>query len=343
MHFKAITLLLTAILSLFGSLAANASSEENKILKVGALRLTSHAPTFIAEQQGYFKQHNLHAELTFFQAAQPMALAIASGDIDVGVTAMTAGLVNLAEKGLVKVIGGALEERPGIQGQQILASNSAFEKGLTTPLKLNGYTFGITQAGSSFDYMAYKLNQAVKQQKSTENKSDINVVTLHKVSNIKASLTTGQIDAWAIIPNLAVPMAQNKEAHIIGQISDYIPNYQVTVLFASTSAIKHRPQQVKAFVESFKQGAQAYNDALVTKIASKDSTEQVIKSIHQYAYQDKSWEEAKTIIAKGAMYINPQAKIKLNNLKDQLHFLGSKQLISKRVTLNKVVDESFIQ
>ena len=178
---------------------------------------------------------------------------------------MTAGLVNLAQKGIVKIIGGSTEESPGVPGMQILASNQAFEKGLTDPTKLNGYTFGITQAGSSFDYIAYKINQVIHQQSALGRKNTLKTIAMHKISNIKAGIASGQIDAGDMLPNLAILMEKNGEAHIIGQVSDYIPNYQVTVLFASTQAIKYRPKQVKAFIEGFKQGAQAFNDTLVTK------------------------------------------------------------------------------
>ncbi len=49
-----------------------------------------------------------------------MAIAVASGDIDYAVTAISGGLISLAEKGAVKVIGGALSEEPGIDGQNFL-------------------------------------------------------------------------------------------------------------------------------------------------------------------------------------------------------------------------------
>jgi NitT/TauT family transport system substrate-binding protein len=48
-----------------------------------------------------------------------------SGDIDVGVTALTGGFVNLAKEGLLKLIGGALHEQRGHEGSAILVSNKA--------------------------------------------------------------------------------------------------------------------------------------------------------------------------------------------------------------------------
>ena len=81
-----------------GAVLPQAASAADKVT-VGALRFTSHAPSFIALERGYFADEGLEVELKFFQAAQPVAVAIASGDIDFGVTALTGGFFNLADKG----------------------------------------------------------------------------------------------------------------------------------------------------------------------------------------------------------------------------------------------------
>ena len=57
-------------------LATPALSQGKKIT-LGALRFTSHAGTFVAYQRDYFKEAGMDVELKFFQAAQPMAVAIA--------------------------------------------------------------------------------------------------------------------------------------------------------------------------------------------------------------------------------------------------------------------------
>ena len=76
-------------------LAGNASAADK--IKIGILSLTSHSPNIIAEAKGYFKEQDIEVEFVSFQAAQPMAVAIASGDVDFGVTAISGGLVSLSE------------------------------------------------------------------------------------------------------------------------------------------------------------------------------------------------------------------------------------------------------
>src|SRR3954453_17353135 len=117
---------------------SNAGAQTALKAKVGVLRLSSSAPVFIAQDRGYFKDAGLDVELKFFDAAQPIAVAVTSGDVDFGVTAFTAGLYNLAGKGTLKVIGGMSREKAGYPLIGYFASNNAYAAGLKTPKDLAG-------------------------------------------------------------------------------------------------------------------------------------------------------------------------------------------------------------
>ena len=75
-------------------------------VRLGMLHTLSPAPFYIAQERGYFKDEGVEVTFRFFEAAQPIAAAAVSDDIDVGLTALTVGYINLAEKGLLKCIGG---------------------------------------------------------------------------------------------------------------------------------------------------------------------------------------------------------------------------------------------
>src|SRR5689334_24138814 len=85
-------------------------------VRLGLLHTLSPAPFYIAQERGYFRDEGIDLTFRFFEAAQPIAAAAVAGDIDVGVTALTGGFFNLAEKGTLKVIGGGLHEERGYQG-----------------------------------------------------------------------------------------------------------------------------------------------------------------------------------------------------------------------------------
>ena len=64
-------------------------------VKVGVLKLTSSAPVFVGVEKGFFKEFGIEPELVFFQAAAPIATALAAGQLDVGATGLTAALYNI--------------------------------------------------------------------------------------------------------------------------------------------------------------------------------------------------------------------------------------------------------
>ncbi|MBN2907190.1 MAG: ABC transporter substrate-binding protein [Rhodobacteraceae bacterium] len=303
-------------------------------MTVGALRFTSHAPSFVAYERGYFSDEGLEVEFKFFQAAQPMAVAIASGDADYGVTAISGGLISLAEKGAAKVIGGALSEEKGIDGQKILASNAAFEAGLTSPAMLDGKSFGITQAGSSFHYMGAKIAAAEG--------ATLTYKPLQKVPAVIGALKSGQIDAWTIVPHIAKPLAAAGAVQIIGNVADYIPDYQVTTLFTSAANAANEREKTAAFLRAFARGAADFNAALVDRTAGDDAAEEMVKLIHKYVYADKDYEAAKTGIVNGAMRINADCALNMGSVEDQLGWFHSEGLIKPDITTQTLVDPSYV-
>ena len=306
----------------------------NTKINVGALRFTSHAASFVAFERGYFAEAGLDVEFKFFQAAQPMAIAIASGDADFAVTAVSGGLISLAEKGAAKIIGGALSEEPGIDGQKILASNAAFDAGLTHPSMLDGKTFGISQAGSSFHYMGSKIAAA-------EGVS-VKFKPLNAVGAIIGALKSGDIDAWSIVPHIAKPLAGAGAVHIIGNVSDYLPNYQVTTVFTSANNAANERAKSEAFLAAFAKGADDFNAALVDKTAGADAAEDMVKLVHKYVYTDREYAKAAPSIINGAMRINKGAAMNMISLQDQLDWFQSEKLVKDSITMDTLVDQSYV-
>lgn len=316
------------------SLAAPAIAANKKIV-VGALRFTSHSASFIAAERAYFKDAGLNVELRFFQAAQPMAVAVASGDVDYAVTAISGGLISLADKGAIKVIGGALSEEPGIDGQKILASDAAFKAGLTSPAGLDSMKFGISTAGSSFHYMGSKVAQAEG--------ANVTFTPLQKVGAIIGALKSGQIDAWSIVPHIAKPLAGSGAVHIIGNISDYLPNYQVTTAFTSANNASDERGQTEAFIKAFGMGASDYNSTMIDMESGEDGVDEMVDLIHKYVYADRPREKAAPSIINGTMRINEGARLNVASVQNQLSWFQSEGLIDADITLDTFVDTSYVE
>lgn len=315
---------------------AGAAVAADKI-KLGALRLTSHSGAFVAFENGYFAAEDLDVELIFFQAAAPMAIAMAAGDIDFGVTAITGGLINLADKGAIKVIGGALVEEPGVDGQKILVSNAAFEAGVTSPDKLAGRSFGITQTGSSFHYMISQI--AAKEGFSMD---AVSLKPLQKVGVIIGALKSGQIDAWSIVPHIAKGLDGSGGARIIGDVADYIDDYQVTAIFTTTSNATDRRDVTERFLRAYSRGIADFNAAMVDKKGGDAAVETTTRLIHNYVYTDRPYEKAAPPIIAGSMRLQPNARLNLGSVAHQLEWFQAEGLVGADITLDRLVDTSYV-
>lgn len=329
---KAITLIGGAAATV--GLARPALSQNRKII-VGALRFTSHSGSFIAFERGYFADAGLDVELRFFQAAQPMAVAIASGSIDYAITAVSGGLISLAQKGAVKVIGGALSEEPGIDGQKILVSDAAFKAGVTSPAMLDGKTFGVSTAGSSFHYMGSKIAAA-------EGVS-MKFKPLQKVGAIIGALKSGQIDAWSIVPHIAKPLAKSGTAHIIGDVSDYLPNYQITTVFTSARNAAEQKVMTGDFLAGFTKGVADYNAAMIARTGGDAGVNEMVELIHKYVYADRPLEKAAPSIINGTMRLNEGAALNVTSIQDQLKWFQSEALVDADITMDTLVDTSYVK
>src|SRR5262245_22301946 len=170
---------LAAIVILGSALAASAQEK----VSIAALRFVSSAPIFIAMEKGYFKDQGLDVEFKFFDAAQPIAVAVAAGDADLGITGLTGGFFNLAGKGAVKIIAAQSREEPGYDFVGYVASKKAFDAGFTDPGKFPGKSIAITQTGSTFHYMLGMLAE-----KRGFKLTDVTLKPLQSIANVTAAL-----------------------------------------------------------------------------------------------------------------------------------------------------------
>ena len=306
----------------------------NKKINVGALRFTSHSASFIAVERGYFNDAGLDVELKFFQAAQPMAVAIASGDIDYAVTAVSGGLINLADKGAIKVFGGALKEEAGIDGQQILVSDAVYQAGVDHPSKLNGKSFAVTQSGSSFHYVGSNI--------ASSEGIDLSFKPLQKVGAIIGALKSGQVDAWSIVPHIAKPLHKSGAVHIIGTVQDYLPDYQITTTFTSAKNATDERTQTQDFLKAFSRGIDDYNSTMVDKSGGEDGVNQMVDLIHKYVYTDRPREKASPSIINGTMRLSPNASLNVASIQHQLDWFQSEGLVGDHITLDTILDDSYV-
>src|SRR5438445_3562622 len=242
---------------------ASARADEPLKAKIGVLRLSSSAPVFIAQDKGYFRDAGLEIELKFFDAAQPIAVATTSGDVDFGITAVTAGLYNLAGKGTLKVIGGMSREKAGYPLIGYFASNNAYAAGLKTPRDLAGKRVAVTQVGSSFHYSLGLLAD-----KYGFKLSEVEILPLQSLSNVAAALKGETVDAALLPVSSARKLMDDGGAKHLGWVGDETP-WQLGAVFAAPKTLADTALVTK-FLAVLARADREYHDVILA--ALKDGT-----------------------------------------------------------------------
>ena len=238
---------------------APALAAQAKTIRLGVLRLASAGAVFIATEKGYFKDEGLAVELKFFDAAQPIAVAVTSGDIDLGVTAFTGGLFNLSGKGQMKIIAAQSREEPGYPLIAYLASKKAHEAGFRTLADFRGKSVGITQIGSSFHY-----SMALLAKKLGFPMSEVRLQPLQSLSNVSSALIGGSVDGALLPATVSQPLVDRGDAVRLGFVGDETP-WQLGALFAATKFLASDRDAVARFVRAYQKGCRDYHDVLLKK------------------------------------------------------------------------------
>jgi NitT/TauT family transport system substrate-binding protein len=317
------------------SAGALARAEEPLKAKVGVLRLQSSAPVFIAQEKGYFRDAGLDVELKFFDAAQPIAVATTSGDIDFGVTAFTAGLYNLAGKGTLKVIGGMSREKAGYPLIGYFASNKAYEAGLKTPRDLAGKRVAVTQVGSSFHYslglLADKYGFKV---------SDVTIVPLQSLSNAAAALKGETVDAALLPVSTARKLMDDGGAKLLGWVGDETP-WQLGAVFASPKTLANKAQVAK-LLTALERADREYHDVVLStvkdgKAVVNDQTRPLLEVIAKYT--NLSVEQ----VAGNCAYVDPDGKLDVKNVDNQIKWLQGQGFVDKGFDADSIIDKGFVK
>jgi len=235
-------------------------------LVVGVLPFVSSAPVFLAVEEGLYERYGVEVEIKTFRAAQPVALAVAAGDVQIGVTGLTAGFYNLANRGDLRIIGAQARVESGFHFVAYCVSTAAWERGFRSLEDFTGRKVGITQRGSTFHYMVGLLAE----QKGFP-LAGVRLVTLESVPNIIAARRGGSVDSVLLPGHLALPLERDGAAHILGWVGDHTP-WQLGAVFTSTEVLNRRRPLVEGFLLAYRDAVALYSRAFLARDENGERT-----------------------------------------------------------------------
>ena len=312
-----------------------ARAEDALKARIGVLRLSSSAPVFIAQDKGYFREAGLDVELKFFDAAQPIAVATTSGDVDFGITAFTAGLYNLAGKGTLKVIGGMSREKAGYPLIGYFASNNAYAAGLKTPKDLAGKRVAMTQVGSSFHYSLGLLAE-----KYGLKLSDVKVVPLQSLSNAAAALKGETVDAALLPISTARKLMDENGAKFLGWVGDETP-WQLGAVFASPKTLTNKALVTK-LLGALAKADREYHDVVLAAMKDgvapiNEQTKPLLEIIAKYT--NLPVEQG----VGNCAYIDPDGKLDVKNVDNQIKWLQEQGFVDKGFDAESIIAKDYVK
>jgi NitT/TauT family transport system substrate-binding protein len=334
---KIARIVLAGLIAIVAALApaSDAGAQPAQKAKVGALRLSSSAPVFIAQDKGYFREAGLDIELKFFDAAQPIAVATTSGDVDFGVTAFTAGLYNLAGKGTLKVIGGMSREKAGYPLIGYFASNSAYAAGLRTPKDLAGKRVAVTQTGSSFHYSLGLLAD-----KYGFKLSEVKVLPLQSLSNAAAALKGETVDAALLPVSTARKLMDDGGAKLLGWVGDETP-WQLGAVFASPKTLADKALVTK-FLSVLARADREYHDVILAAMKDgiapiDDRTRPLLEIIAKYTNLPVEQ------VVGNCAYIDPDGKLDVANVANQIGWLQQQGFVDQGFSVDAIIAKDYVK
>jgi NitT/TauT family transport system substrate-binding protein len=327
-------LALALAMGLLGPTLAPAQPKVQPI-KVGVLKLTSSAPIFVGVDKGFFKEAGVEPELVYFQAAAPIATALAAGQLDVGATGLTAALYNIVLGGeKLWIVADKGREWPGYPLVAIVVQKELWDGGLRSVKDLKGKRIGVTQVGSTFHYHIGNILE-----KDGLHLSDVKIVPLQAMPATMEALKGKQVDA-ILVPQ---PFPGAAEAQGFGKImawaGDLYP-WQIATVFYSGKLATDRARAV-AFMKGYVKASRYYFDAALVqkdgRIVPGANYDEVVEITARYTGARPE------IIKLGFPFQDRNGRLLVPDIERQMAWWTANGFMKKPIPLKSIVDTSFVE
>ena len=298
--------------------------------RVGILKLTSSAPIFVGVEKGFFKEFGVEPELVYFQAAAPIATALAAGQLDVAATGLTAATYNIVLGGeKLWIVADKGREWPDHRLTAIVVHRDLHEAGLRTIAGLKGKRIAVTQLGSTFHYQLGNILE-----KERMSLKDVTIVPLQAMAAALEALKGKQVDA-VVLPQ---PFPSRAEADGFGRVlawaGDLFP-WQIATVFYSKKFAADTPRAVR-FMKGYVKSSRHYYDAV---LAGKGGAayDEVVAITARYTGAPPP------VITLGFPYQDRNGRLWVEDIGRQMGWWQRHGFIKSTIPLKDIVDTSFLE
>jgi NitT/TauT family transport system substrate-binding protein len=302
-------------------------------IKIGIQKATGVGPIFIAQEKGYFAAEGLTAELVFFESAQPVAVAVVSGDIDFGVGGITAGFYSLASQGALTIIAAAMREAPDFQAGAYVVGMRAYDAGLKSFKDLPGHSVAIPQIGSAQHYALGLLAQ-----KYGLDLQAMRLLPLQSNPNVASAVIGGQADAASIAGSYAMSAIQRGDVKLLGWVGDETP-WQLGAAYTATKTANERHDIVARFLRAYRKGVRDHHDAFTGPGETRKdgpTAPDILAIFVKYVSQPVE------VVKVGIPYYDAEARLDVRDVLHQVDWYKSQGLLKGPVEGNALIDKRYV-
>jgi NitT/TauT family transport system substrate-binding protein len=257
-------------------------------------------------------------------------VALASGDIDVGATGLTAGLYNIVAGGVrIWIVADKGREWPDHNLSALVVRKDLHDGGLRTLRDLKGRKIGVTQIGSTFHY---NLGRYLEKEGMTL--ADVELVPLQALPALNDALAARRVDAVATAEPFVSRLESSGVGRVIVNTGDTFPWQIATVMYSDRFA-KDRAAAV-AFMKGYVKASRHYFDA-VLKAKSGPAYDEVVAITARYTGASPE------LIRRGFPYQDRDGRLMPGDVGRQTAWWHRHGLVKKVLTEKDVVDESFLR
>jgi NitT/TauT family transport system substrate-binding protein len=315
------------------TLLGSSGAAEAETIKIGISKLIGYPGVPVGIERGYFKAEGIDAEMVLFDSAQPIAIAVASGDVEFGVAGMSASFYTLASQGQLRLIASSGGDAPGFFNLAFVASNKAFDAGLKTVKDLPGRSIAITQVGTS---LHYAIGQVAERQGFPL--SAVTVKPLQSNTNVIAALTGGTVDA-AVMPTgpILTPLSKG-DIKLIAWTSEVAPNATGSALFTSTKEANEHGDTVKRFLVAYRKGLHDFHDAFVSPDGKRQDGPGAPAML---ALMSRFTGVPEAQIAEAIPYIDPDGRVDDASVANQIAWYKAQNLLKGEIDVQALIDRRY--
>lgn len=198
-----------------------------------------------AQQLGLFEERGLDVEILVGQEVAP---ALASGDVDLGITSPNRLIGGILEGLEVKIVG----PTTNVWDQYIIVRS---DLGVDSLEEFEGGKLGVSRFGSAGHFSAEKVAAELGWEEG-----DYEIIQMSNLDGLMAGLRNGTIDAFMWSAQAAFTLEAEGEAVVLGSVGELIGENPLDVIVATTDAIENKPAAVRTFCEAFYEAQQTFQD-----------------------------------------------------------------------------------